>query len=182
MSDNLFKAKKGYFKRRFSPKGTRKRPLTTKRLLNQFSYRYGRLSSEEKQEIERKFDEYGINFMTPYELRHAKNLTKEDIRYNIGRFYAIQTGEYEKARKDLFIQNYVKGLENAGVRESYIRRFRKIAKSLSPQELSMIVRDGSLPNVFIFYEALDEGERAYLLEDDLDTFFEAYEKWKGLVI
>lgn len=166
----MAKISKGYIRRRLHIKGTRKKPLTTKKLMNKFSYHYGRMSEEEKLKLQEEYENYDLVFLSPKELRKAKGLTNQDKRYMIERFFGIRSGEYQEGRKNIFISNYIEALRNAGVSKIMISNVINILRNKSPQELSMLIRSGAIPNAFIFYEAMDEGERAIQLESDLAIF------------
>lgn len=166
----MARLKRGYTRRKLRLTGSRLKPLTTKRLLNKYSYAYGRLTEKEKSELAKDYENYGIEMLSPKELRKAKGLTNEELRRNIERFFGMKSGTYQKARKNIFIENYIDALKKSGVSVDMQRTVRSLLKEKDPRELALLIKSGKLPSAFIFYETHDEGERAILLEDDLLTW------------
>lgn len=166
----MAKISKGYLKRKIAIKGSRKHPLSAKNILNKYSYHYGRMSEEEKEKIKEQYDIYDLSFLTPKELRKNKDFSIEEKRFLAERFFGFVSGKYQEAKKNIYLSNYRDALKQAGVSDKVRQNVMRVLRKKDPTELSMMIRNGIIPNAFIFYETQDEGERAILLEEDLKTF------------
>ena len=152
-------------------KGNRKHYITTKRLYKEYLDVYEKLGDEAKLLLQRERELYGIGQLSS-NIINSKKFTTKEKRFLIEREIGLMSGQYQQGRKYEFINNYITALKGKGISSKVTKRIIDILSTLEPNELSLLIRSGILPNAFIKYKDTSSDEDISAFEDDLNNFID----------
>ena len=114
-------------------------------ILQERTKEYNKLSAE-RQRIYKKYEIAGIR-----DYNELKDMPVDRIKAYYDREKRILSGQYEKYRDKLWINNYITALEQAGASKETIKDFKKLLNGYSVDTLSNM-----LPTINIYYPQTDE--------------------------
>lgn len=114
-------------------------------ILQERTKEYNKLSAE-RQRIYKKYEIAGIR-----DYNELKDMPIDRIQKYYQREKRILSGQYEKYRDKLWINNYISSLQQAGASKETIKDFKKLLKGYSVDTLSNM-----LPTINIYYPQTDE--------------------------
>lgn len=114
-------------------------------MLRERTKEYNKLSAE-RQRIYKKYEIAGIR-----DYNELKDMPADRIKAYYDREKRILSGQYEKYRDRLWINNYITALEQSGASNETIKDFKKLLKGYSVDTLSNM-----LPTINIYYPQTDE--------------------------